>query len=420
MSRRRFSGRSNSPCYRRLAAEPLESRQLLTITVNTLVDEADGSITDGDVSLRDAIALAPSGETIDFSVTGTILLTLGELVIDKDLTINGPGAELLTIDGIGNDPTPDEPLNGDGSRLFHIAGNPGETPVALKNLTLTGGRSDSSGGAVAAEHLFMYRCVVTGNYARGNTLGGGVYITSSAGRVSIIQESVFANNYATGGGGGIGALSYADGNIVILDSAVHGNQMPVSGIGGGVSLNTRDNGRIFASGLMIYENTALNGGGLAISTNYVPEGEPTPSIHVTRSTMIENQADRGGGMTIQSRSGTVRIDAVTMSSNIALSTGGGLAIWPLAVGTISLSNATITDNVAGSIRSFNSAGAGIWQDVRAEILLQGSMVAGNHHGNGTPDDVLMSEEGYGFDPTSHHNLIGVDTGLTGITNGTNG
>ena len=56
--------------------EPLEDRRLLsTITVNTLVDEF-GS-TDQDTSLRDAIAKAAAGDTIDFSVTGTINLTLG-------------------------------------------------------------------------------------------------------------------------------------------------------------------------------------------------------------------------------------------------------------------------------------------------------------------------------------------------------
>ena len=39
---------------RQLRIEPLEDRRLLSITVNTLVDEADGSIVDGDISLRDA------------------------------------------------------------------------------------------------------------------------------------------------------------------------------------------------------------------------------------------------------------------------------------------------------------------------------------------------------------------------------
>jgi hypothetical protein len=40
--------------------EPLEDRRLLSITVNTLVDEQDGSIVDGDISLRDAIAASPA------------------------------------------------------------------------------------------------------------------------------------------------------------------------------------------------------------------------------------------------------------------------------------------------------------------------------------------------------------------------
>ena len=56
------------PLRRRLRIEPLEDRRLLSITVNTLVDELDGSILDGDISLRDAIAAAPSGETINFAV----------------------------------------------------------------------------------------------------------------------------------------------------------------------------------------------------------------------------------------------------------------------------------------------------------------------------------------------------------------
>src|SRR5262245_12116563 len=73
------------PHRRRLRLELLEDRRLLSITVNTLIDEADGSIVDGDISLRDAIAAAPSGETIDFapaltsSGPATINLTLGTL-----------------------------------------------------------------------------------------------------------------------------------------------------------------------------------------------------------------------------------------------------------------------------------------------------------------------------------------------------
>src|SRR5262249_16650523 len=108
---------------RQLRFERLESRQLLSITVDTLVDENNGVGLGAGTSLREAIAAAASGDTIDFSVTGTISLSVGsgntnhQLTINKNLTINGPGANLLTIQAF--DPTP-ATKNGDGSRVFSI------------------------------------------------------------------------------------------------------------------------------------------------------------------------------------------------------------------------------------------------------------------------------------------------------------
>src|SRR5213592_2030475 len=60
------------------------------VTVATTRDGGSGS-------LRQAIANAAPGETILLSVTGTITLTNGELFINKNLTIVGPGAGKLTI-----------------------------------------------------------------------------------------------------------------------------------------------------------------------------------------------------------------------------------------------------------------------------------------------------------------------------------
>jgi CSLREA domain-containing protein len=70
-----------------------------TLTVDTLTDEADGSCSDGDCSLRDAIALANSNagpDTIGFDVTGTITVSaaLGCLpsLEDDGTTIDGTTA----------------------------------------------------------------------------------------------------------------------------------------------------------------------------------------------------------------------------------------------------------------------------------------------------------------------------------------
>jgi len=55
----------------------------------------------GPGSLRQAIAIAAAGDTINFTnfpVGVTISLTNGELLINKSLVVDGPGAALLTVE----------------------------------------------------------------------------------------------------------------------------------------------------------------------------------------------------------------------------------------------------------------------------------------------------------------------------------
>src|SRR5262245_59515162 len=68
-----------------------------TIIVVTNTDDS------GPGSLRDALANANDGDTIDATgVSGTILLTSGELQIIHGVTINGPGAGTLAVNGNGS------------------------------------------------------------------------------------------------------------------------------------------------------------------------------------------------------------------------------------------------------------------------------------------------------------------------------
>ena len=96
-------------------------------SVTTLDDSGPGS-------LRQAIAEAAPGDTIDFAVTGTITLTSGELVIDKDLTIAGPGATNLTVSG------------NNASRVFHVLGG----VVAVSGLTTAEGNGGNNGDGAAS------------------------------------------------------------------------------------------------------------------------------------------------------------------------------------------------------------------------------------------------------------------------------
>src|SRR4051794_8987418 len=75
-----------------------------TVTVTTTADS--GCTCPGpNCTLRQAIATAGAGDTIEFAVTGEIKLTNGELGISRYLTITGPdvagGSPVLTINADG-------------------------------------------------------------------------------------------------------------------------------------------------------------------------------------------------------------------------------------------------------------------------------------------------------------------------------
>src|SRR5499427_5355673 len=87
----------------------------------------------GPGSLRDALAIANDGDTIDASgVSGTILLTSGELQIHHNVTINGPGAANLAVNGNAT------------SRVFeNFASN-----VTISGFTITNGAAGGNGGGI--------------------------------------------------------------------------------------------------------------------------------------------------------------------------------------------------------------------------------------------------------------------------------
>jgi hypothetical protein len=209
----------------------LEDRTVLSVL--TVLNNADS----GAGSLRAAIAAAQSGDTIVFDPSmayQTITLSSVPLAISSNVTINGLGANLLTISG------------NNANQLFTLSGS---AQVTLANLTLTGGKS-SQGGAIflgGTAALTLDSDVLSGNQAVGdannNALGGAVY--NSAGASLTIDNSSFVNNQtnATNNSFG-GAIANAGtlaingatftGNAALGSTALIGNPQPGGSQGGAI------------------------------------------------------------------------------------------------------------------------------------------------------------------------------------------
>jgi len=194
------------------------------LTVNTLSDEEDGDVLDGDVSLRDALAVAVDGHLIQFSSA----LSGGTITLTEHLSINVD----LAIDGGDNDIT----ISGDGQASMFAIKN---STVTIKNLTLRDGVSKGGDGIIGG----------------GNNKGGGGGGAGFGGAISIdggnvtIEQVSFIDNKAVGGNGGsctsnsykypgkggsstLGAGGYA-GNDTCIGGTVNKADGGPGGLGGG-------------------------------------------------------------------------------------------------------------------------------------------------------------------------------------------
>jgi Ca2+-binding RTX toxin-like protein len=308
---------------RRPQLEALEERAMLSITVTTLADEVFN--TGGDfeseqldgygLSLREAIAVATSGETIDFDASLTsggfapILLTNGQLTVGKNLTIQGPAANLMSVDAQGN------------SRVFTI--NAG-FDVNISGLTITGGHATgvNGGGLHSSGALTLERVVVSDNHS--DLAGGGIY--NNHGDLTIIDSTIESNDAAQGAGifhygnGGGGSLN-------LLNSAVLSNATFAAG-----------SGTHYGGGVFIYSF-----------------GAPYATASIVNSTISHNSAGIGGGMIING-SPTVNFVNSTITANTVGGNGGGIYSI-LASATVELHNTIVAENMAGTSRTNNLQGA---------------------------------------------------------------
>jgi hypothetical protein len=226
----------------------LEERWTPT-TVTNLLDSGPGS-------LRQAILDTPAGGTVDFQpgLSGTITLTTGELAINKDLTISGPGASVIMVSG------------NHASRVFDIAAT---FTMSLSGLTIADGSVSGQafgGGISNSGTLTVTNCALNGNTSA--TLeGGGIY---NAGTLTV-SGSTFSGNFGAGGG------IFNGGQLTVTDSVLSGNSTGTFSLGGGIY----NAGTLPVSGSTLSGNSAGSGGGIF---NFSSGTTPPQTVPVAAST----------------------------------------------------------------------------------------------------------------------------------------
>ena len=316
-----------------------------TITVTTTADSGAGS-------LRDAIATASDGDTIQFAAAlngQSIMLTSAELAIDKNITINGPGPNHLTV------------TKSSGTfRILHVL--PGHT-VKIEGLTIRGGNGNlgPNGSGVLNDHatLTMNRCAVQNNSGQG-IQGAGIYNDGSGGSATlVIFNSTVSDNASLGAtigcfasGGGI--YNSAGGTLTITNSSVSNNN---SGQPSGPLVPCGDGGGISNLGELTITNTTISGNSAGIHGGGIYNAG---ALTITSSTVSGNRATgfqdhhpwgEGGGIY---NGVNLSITNSTISNNDATWSGGGVG----NSGSLDLRYSTLAGNTAfegGGITNHNSA-----------------------------------------------------------------
>jgi len=250
---------------------------LLTVpavfTVTKTADTNDG-VCDSDCSLREAIAAATAANGNDdlirfsslFDTPQAITLSGSPLGIGESMTIQGPGADLLTISG------------NDASSVFALGGT---GLITLSGLTIRDGNTTGDGGGIYSEAAFLsFRNVaIAGN--RAGASGAGAFMF---GGMNQFIGCTFSDNESIESGAAI--LQYTDANasLKLVNTTISGNrtagQAAVWAFGVAAGINS-----VEVVNSTIARNTGTGSGGIIVSTQGSVDAMANVSL---RNTILSN------------------------------------------------------------------------------------------------------------------------------------
>ncbi len=327
------------------------ARAATTIVVNSLADSGSCPTT---CTLRGALATAQSGDAITFGVNGTILLN-STLVVTRGVTIKGPGAESLAIDGQN------------AVAVFQVGSS---IAVTFEGLTIRHGRNNQSGGGIlygSNSTVTVKRSTLSGNSAQ---FGGA--ICNGAGGTLNVTDSLLIGNTAIAGGG----IFFSGGTLNVTNST-------------------------------LTDNAADAGGSLYAQNGTVVIQRSTLSANVARNSTTSIVTKDGGA--IVNTGATVTITNSTLSGNAAVNSGG--VIYTTG-GTTSVSYSTLSDNAASSGGGIYNSGGSV--TLRNSIVVR-SPAGGNCSGTVSTTGNNLSDTGVCFGANPGANIVTSDPKLAALT-----
>jgi sugar lactone lactonase YvrE len=221
------------------------------------IDQANGSGDNSNCSLRDAVTAinaltGTASSTISFAPAltaggpQTITLANGQITLANNVTVNGPGANLLSISGGGVSQilavnsgvtatvsgltfTSASAGNGASGGAISNGGN-----LSISNSSITGNtivNGGSGAGVYNSSVLTVSNSNISGNSAPGSGFGGGIF-NASNGSATVVNSTISGNTTANGGGSGI--YNDAAGVLSVVNTTVSGNSDTAGGQGGGI------------------------------------------------------------------------------------------------------------------------------------------------------------------------------------------
>jgi hypothetical protein len=253
----------------------------------------------------------------------------------------------------------------------------------------------------------------------GMIVGGGVFGVALSGLTTTNGLRSSAPFAAQGGG----IFNVSSGVIAISNCAITGNTATAAGLVGGVA----EGGAIYSgSGTLAMTNCTISGNTATSASGTLSEAhggaifnEETGKLSLNNCTISGNTAISLSSFSLAHGAGVVNngsatIANCTISGNTADagstngSAGGGGGILNGVLGTLAITNCTISDNIASGT---SAGGGGIFNTAMGTVNARNSLIALNASGSGPDLSGSFTSQG--------HNLIGKSDGSMGFSNGLN-